>query len=67
VTDDARREPRPVNRRAYRAAVVAFAIAFAGGIVAAVGFWIEETGDMLGLGLAAALTRIGVGLVAGAE
>jgi ubiquinol-cytochrome c reductase iron-sulfur subunit len=67
VSDDARREPRPVNRRAYRAAVVAFAIAFAGGIVAAIGFWIEETGNMLGLGLAAALTGLGFGLVAWAK
>jgi ubiquinol-cytochrome c reductase iron-sulfur subunit len=57
----------PVNRRAYRAAVAAFTIAFAGGIAAAVGYWIEETGDLLGLGLAAALLGIGFGLVAWAK
>jgi ubiquinol-cytochrome c reductase iron-sulfur subunit len=58
---------RPINRRAYRAAVVSFTIAAAGGITAAVGYWTEETGDLLGLGLAAALTGIGFGLVAWAK
>ena len=41
------------NRRAYRAAVIAFAVAAVGGIAAAVGYWTENTGDLLGLGLAA--------------
>ncbi len=58
---------RPMNRRAYRAAVVSFTIAAAGGITAAVGYWTDETGDLLGLGLAAALTGIGFGLVAWAK
>jgi ubiquinol-cytochrome c reductase iron-sulfur subunit len=58
---------RRVNVRAYRAAVAAFTIAAAGGIAAAVGYWIEETGDLLGLGLAAALTGMGFGLVAWAK
>ena len=56
-----------MNRRAYRAAVVAFVVAIAGGIVAAVGYGTENTGDMLGLGLAAALGGIGFGLVAWAK
>ena len=66
MTDEPRSR-RPINRRAYRAAVAAFTIAFAGGITAAVGYWTDETGDLLGLGLAAALTGIGFGLVAWAK
>jgi ubiquinol-cytochrome c reductase iron-sulfur subunit len=66
VSDEARSR-RPVNRRAYRAAVAAFTIAFAGGIAAAIGYWTDETGDLLGLGLAAALIGIGFGLVAWAK
>ena len=58
---------KPANRRAYRAAVVAFAVAAVGGIVAAVGYWTENTGNVLGLGLAAALTGIGFGLVCWAK
>jgi quinol---cytochrome c reductase iron-sulfur subunit len=57
----------PVNRRAYRAAVLAFTVAIGGGIAAAVGYWTENTGDLLGLGLAAALIGIGFGLVAWAK
>jgi ubiquinol-cytochrome c reductase iron-sulfur subunit len=56
-----------VNVRAYRAAIVSFAIAVAGGIAAAVGYWTENTGDLLGLGLAAALVGIGFGLVCWAK
>ena len=41
--------------RAYRAAVVAFVVAIVGGIAAAVGYWTDNTGDLLGLGLAASL------------
>jgi ubiquinol-cytochrome c reductase iron-sulfur subunit len=67
VSDEPRAPRRPVNRRAYRAAVVAFAIAFLGGIAAAIGYWTDETGDLLGLGLAAALIGIGFGLVAWAK
>ena len=55
------------NRRAYRAAVVAFVLAIGGGIVAAIGYGTDNTGDMLGLGLAAALGGIGFGLVAWAK
>ena len=47
--------------------MVAFVVAIAGGIVAAVGYATENTGDMLGLGLAAALGGIGFGLVAWAK
>lgn len=53
---------RGFNRRAYRAAVVSFLVAIGGGIVAAVGYASDETGNMLGLGLAAALGGIGFGL-----
>jgi ubiquinol-cytochrome c reductase iron-sulfur subunit len=59
--------PRRRNVRAYRAAVIAFTIAIAGGIAAAIGYWTENTGDLLGLGLAAALIGIGFGLVAWAK
>ena len=52
-----------VNQRAYRAAVVSFVVAIAGGIVAAIGYGTDNTGDLLGLGLAAALGGIGFGLV----
>jgi ubiquinol-cytochrome c reductase iron-sulfur subunit len=48
-------------------AIIAFAVAIAGGIVAAVGYSTGETGDPLGLGLAAALGGIGVGLVSWAK
>ena len=64
---DEERSRRPVNRRAYRAAVAALTIAFAGGIAAAIGYWTDDTGDLLGLGLAAALIGIGFGLVAWAK
>jgi ubiquinol-cytochrome c reductase iron-sulfur subunit len=65
-------EPTPphvphYNKRAYRAAVVAFSIAIAGGIAAAIGYAAEETGNLLGLGLAAALGGIGFGLVSWAK
>jgi ubiquinol-cytochrome c reductase iron-sulfur subunit len=56
-----------VNRRAERAAVVSFAIAIVGGIVAAVGYATDHTERMLGLGLAAALFATGFGLVAWAK
>jgi len=52
-----------INQRAYRAAIVAFVIAIAGGIVAAVGYATDNTDYMLGLGLAVALGGIGFGLV----
>ncbi len=52
-----------MNERAYRAAVISFVVAIIGGLAAAVGYWTDNTGDLLGLGLAAALVGIGVGLV----
>lgn len=57
----------PHNVRAERAAIVAFALATAGGIVAAVGYATERTERMLGLGLALALFGTGFGLVAWAQ
>jgi ubiquinol-cytochrome c reductase iron-sulfur subunit len=54
---------RRTNGRAYRAAVVAFVISAIGGLVAAVGYATGHTEKMLGMGLAAALTGIGFGLV----
>jgi ubiquinol-cytochrome c reductase iron-sulfur subunit len=56
-----------VNARAERAAVAAFAVAIAGGIIAAIGYATEHTHRVLGLGLAAALFGIGFGLVAWAK
>ena len=55
------------NVRAYRAAIVSFVIAIGGGIAAAIGYATEQTGDLLGLGLAAALIGIGFGLVCWAK
>ena len=58
---------RGPNIRAYRAAIVSFVIAIGGGIAAAIGYGTEQTGDLLGLGLAAALIGIGFGLVCWAK
>jgi ubiquinol-cytochrome c reductase iron-sulfur subunit len=58
---------RPENIRAYRAAVISFVIAVGGGVMAAIGYGTDNTGDLLGLGLAFALTGIGVGLIAWAK
>lgn len=58
---------RPVNERAYRAAVISFLVAVAGGVMAAVGYGTEQTGNLLGLGLALALSGIGIGLIAWAK
>jgi ubiquinol-cytochrome c reductase iron-sulfur subunit len=58
---------RPPNVRAYRAAIVSFVIAIGGGIAAAIGYGTDNTGDLLGLGLAAALIGIGFGLVCWAK
>jgi ubiquinol-cytochrome c reductase iron-sulfur subunit len=55
------------NVRAYRAAIVSFVIAIGGGIAAAIGYGTDNTGDLLGLGLAAALIGIGFGLVCWAK
>lgn len=55
------------RRRLYRTAVAAFAVAIAGGLAAAVGYATDSTGDLLGLGLAVALSGIGLGLVAWAK
>jgi quinol---cytochrome c reductase iron-sulfur subunit len=57
----------PPNLRAYRAAIVSFVIAIGGGIAAAIGYGTDNTGDLLGLGLAAALIGIGFGLVCWAK
>lgn len=58
---------RAENTRAYRAAVISFVVAAAGGITAAIGYGTDNTGDLLGLGLAFALTGIGVGLISWAK
>ena len=55
------------NIRAYRTAIVSFVIAIAGGIVAAIGYGTDNTGDLLGLGLAVSLFAIGFGLVCWAK
>lgn len=57
----------PVNVRAYRAALVCFAIAVVGGLTAAYGYWSDRTESLLGIGLAIALVGIGAGLVAWAK
>jgi ubiquinol-cytochrome c reductase iron-sulfur subunit len=57
----------PRQRRLYFAAATAFAIGIAGGIVAAIGYSTGDTDEVLGLGLAAALGGIGVGLVSWAK
>jgi ubiquinol-cytochrome c reductase iron-sulfur subunit len=55
------------NIRAYRAAIVSFVVAIVGGLVAAVGYSTDNTGDLLGLGLAVSLFAIGFGLVCWAK
>jgi ubiquinol-cytochrome c reductase iron-sulfur subunit len=55
------------NVRAYRTAIVAFAVAIAGGVAAAIGYGTENTGDLFGLGLAVSLFGIGFGLVCWAK
>ena len=55
------------NARAYRAAVVSFVLAIAGGIAAAIGYGTDNTGDLLGIGLAVSLFGIGFGLVCWAK
>ncbi len=55
------------NIRAYRAAIVSFVVAIAGGIAAAIGYGTDNTGDLLGLGLAVSLFAIGFGLVCWAK
>lgn len=61
------RTGRPVNQRAYRAAVAAFVLAAAGGVTAAIAYATEQTDLLLGLGLAVALGGIGFGLVSWAK
>lgn len=58
---------RPVNRRAYRAALVSFVVAPIGGVLAAWGYWSGSTESMLGIGLALCLGGIGFGLVSWAK
>jgi ubiquinol-cytochrome c reductase iron-sulfur subunit len=60
-------EPQPLNERAYRVAIVAFVVAFVGGILAAWAYWTDRTEHGLGIGLALALGGIGVGLVSWAK
>lgn len=55
------------NQRAYRAAVVAFAAAIVGGVVAAIAYSTDDTDVWLGVGLAVALGGIGFGLVSWAK
>ena len=55
------------NIRAYRAAIVSFVIAIAGGLAAAIGYGTDNTGDLLGVGLAVSLFGIGFGLVCWAK
>lgn len=55
------------SRRAYRSAVAAFVVAIGGGITAAIGYATDNTGNLLGLGLAAALLGIGFGMVSWAK
>ncbi len=55
------------NRRAYWAAVISFAVASVGGVVAAVAYSTDDTDVVLGLGLTAALGGIGFGLVSWAK
>jgi ubiquinol-cytochrome c reductase iron-sulfur subunit len=55
------------NIRAYRAAIVSFVVAIAGGIAAAIGYGTDHTGNFLGLGLAVSLFAIGFGLVCWAK
>lgn len=57
----------PINRRAERAAIVAFVVATAGGLIAAYGYWSDHTEVWLGLGLAFCLGGIGFGLVSWAK
>jgi ubiquinol-cytochrome c reductase iron-sulfur subunit len=65
--DDWVEETRPLNRRAYLAAVVSLTVAVVGGLVAAYGYWSDSTETVLGIGLAAALVGIGAGLVSWAK
>lgn len=55
------------NRRAERAAIVAFVLAIGGGVLAAYGYWSDHTEVWLGLGLAICLGGIGFGLVSWAK
>lgn len=55
------------NERAYRAAVVSFALAVVGGVTAAIAYATSHTDPMLGVGLAVSLTGIGFGLVSWAK
>lgn len=55
------------RRRDARTAQIAFLVASLGGIAAAVAYWTDRTELPLGLGLAAALGGIGVGLIAWAK
>jgi len=61
------RSRRPVNRRAYIAAIVAFVLAVAGGITAVVAYATDRDHEVLGVGLAFALGGIGFGLVSWAK
>jgi ubiquinol-cytochrome c reductase iron-sulfur subunit len=61
------RTAQPLNERAYRVAIVAFLVAFVGGLFAAWSYWTDRTEHGLGIGLALALGGIGVGLVSWAK
>jgi len=64
---DGEAEVRPVNQRAYRAALVSFVVAPIGGLLAAWGYWSGSTESLLGIGLALCLGGIGFGLVSWAK
>jgi ubiquinol-cytochrome c reductase iron-sulfur subunit len=66
VSDEPRHVRSP-NRRLYRAALVAFVLSIAGGVLAAVAYWNDFTDTLLGVGLALALAGIGFGLVSWAK
>lgn len=59
--------PDRQTRQQERTAIGAFLIAIVGGFTAAVGYATENTGTLLGIGLAVALCGSGVGLVAWAK
>lgn len=56
-----------MNQRAYWAAVVSFAAAVVGGVVAAAAYWTDHADTLLGIGLGVALFGIGFGLVSWAK
>jgi ubiquinol-cytochrome c reductase iron-sulfur subunit len=60
---DGETTPERINELAYRAAIVAFTVGILGGLIAAWGYWNNDTEHVLGIGLALALGGLGFGLV----